>query len=96
MVNDFAYDFLLQVCQEVEDKQVKAKEKKIDYQDCEKCNVERMTYTHLGFYVCPSCGVCSDDMCAIGYNESTVMYKNRKCIYKRDKYFQSKIGKFSC
>ena len=52
-------------------------------------------YPHLGFYVCPSCGVCSDDICVIGYNESTVMNKKRKCIYK-GKYFRSKIGKFSC
>ena len=59
------YDFLLQVCQEVEGKQVKAEEKKIDYQHCEKCNVERMMYPHLGFYVCPSCGVYGDDMCII-------------------------------
>ena len=28
MVDDFTYDFLLQVCQEVEGKQVKAKEKR--------------------------------------------------------------------
>ena len=32
MVDDFIYEFPLQVCQEVEGKQVKAKEKKIDYQ----------------------------------------------------------------
>ena len=68
----------------------------IDYQHCEKCNVERMMYPHLGFYVCPSCGVCSDDICVIEYNESTVMHKMRKCIYKRDEYSQSKIGKFLC
>ena len=24
-------------------------EKKIHYQHCEECNVERMTYPHLGF-----------------------------------------------
>ena len=30
----------------------------------------------------------------IGYDEPTVMHKKRKCIYKRDEYFQSKIGKF--
>ena len=53
-------------------------------------------YPHLGFYVCPSCGVCGDDICAIGYNESTVMHKKRKFIYKGDDYFQSKIGKFLC
>ena len=57
MVDDFTYDFPLQICQEVEGKQVKAKEKKIDYQRCEKCNVERMMYPHLGFYVCLSCVV---------------------------------------
>ena len=37
-----------------------------------------------------------DDMFVIGYDESTVMHKKRKCIHKRDKYFQSKIGKFLC
>ena len=75
----------------MESKQVKVKEKKIDHRHCEKCNVERMMYPHLGFYVCPSCGVCGDNMCVIGYNESTVMHKKRKCIYKRDEYFRSKI-----
>ena len=74
MSDDFTYDFLLQVCQEVEGKQVKAKEKKICYQHCEKCNVERMMYSHLGFYICPSCGVCRDDICVTGYNESTFMH----------------------
>ena len=62
----------------------------------EKCNVERMMYPHLGFYICPSCGVCSDDICVLGYNESTVMHKKRKYIYKRDEYFQPKIGNFLC
>ena len=47
-------------------------------------------YLHLGFYVCPSCGVCGDDIFVIGYDESKVLHK------KRDEYFQSKIGKFSC
>ena len=32
MVGNLTHDFLLQVCQEAEGKQVKAKEKKIDYQ----------------------------------------------------------------
>ena len=36
-----------------------------------------------------------DDICFIGYNESTVMHKKRKCTYKKDELFQSKIGKFS-
>ena len=63
MVDDFPYDFLLQVCQEVEGEQVKAKERKINYQHREKCDVDRMMYPHMGFYVCPSCGVCSDGMC---------------------------------
>ena len=87
MVDDFTYDFLLQVCQEVESKQVKAKDEKIDYRHCEKCNVERMMYPYLGFYMCPSCGVCNDDIFVIGYNESTFIHKKRKCIYKRDEYF---------
>ena len=72
----------------------KVKEKKIDYQHCEECSVERMMYPHLGFYVCPSCGVCGDDIFIIGYNESTVMHNKRKCICKRDEYFQLKVGKF--
>ena len=63
MLDNFTYDFPLQVCQGVEGKQVKAKEKKIYYQHCEKCNVERMMYPHLGLYTCPSCGVCGGDMC---------------------------------
>ena len=91
MIDDFTYDFLLHVCQEIENKQVETKEKKIDFN-----TVRDVMCPHLGFYVCPSCGVCSDDICIIGYNESTVMGKKRKCIYKRDKYFQSKIGKFLC
>ena len=40
--------------------------------------------------------MCGEDMFVIGYDESTVMHKKRKCIYKRDEYFQSKIGKFLC
>ena len=96
MLEDFTHDSLLQVCQEVEGKQVKAKEKKIDHQHCEECNVERIVYPHLGFYVCPSYDVCGDDICVIGYDESMVMHKKRKCIHKRDEYFQSKIGKLLC
>ena len=84
------------MCQGIQDKQIKAKERKTDYQHCEKCNVERIMYPHLGLHVCPSCGVCGNDICVIGYNESTVLHKKRKCIYKRNKYFQSKIGKFLC
>ena len=37
-----------------------------------------------------------DDIFVIRYDESTVMHKKRKCIHKRDKYFQWKIGKFLC
>ena len=58
--------------------------------------MEIITYPHLGFYICPTCGVCGDDIFVIGYDESTVMQKKRKCIYERDEYFQSKIGKFLC
>ena len=66
MVDDFTYDFLLQVCQEVvEGKQVKAEEKKIDDQHCEECSVERIMYLDLGLYVCLSCGLCGDDICVI-------------------------------
>ena len=61
MLEDFTYDSLLQVCEGVQGKD-KVKEKKIDYQQCEKCNVERIMYLHLRFYVCPSCGVCGDDI----------------------------------
>ena len=50
----------------------------------------------MGFYVCPSCGVCGDNIFVIGYDESTVMHKQRKYVYKRDEYFRSKIGKFLC
>ena len=32
----------------------------------------------------------------IGYDESKVMHKKGKSVYKRDEYFQSKIGKFLC
>ena len=38
--------------------------------------------------VCPSCGVCGDEIFIIGYDESTVMHKKRKGICKRDEYFQ--------
>ena len=96
MLKDFRYGSLLQVCEGVQGK-AKVKGKEIDYQPAVK-NVERTMYPHLGFYVCPSCGVCvcGDDIFVIGYNESTVMHKKRKCIYKRDEYFQLKFGKFLC
>ena len=84
MLEDFTYDYL---CEGVQDKAVK--KKKIDYRYCEECNVERVMYPHLGFYVCSSCG-------AVGYGESTFIHKKRNCIYKRDEYFRSKIGKFLC
>ena len=47
----------------------------------------------LGFYVCPSCGVCGDNIFSLGYGESEFIHKKRKCI---DEYFLSKIGKFLC
>ena len=50
----------------------------------------------LGFYVCPSCGVCGNNIFVVGYDESTLIHKKGKCIYKRDEHFQSKIGKFLC
>ena len=40
-----------------EGKQIKAEERKIDYQHCEECDVERIMYPHWGFYVCLSRGV---------------------------------------
>ena len=55
-----------------------------------------MMYPQLEFYVCPSCGVCGDDIFIIGYKESTFIHKKMKCIHMRDEYFQSKIGKFLC
>ena len=75
---------------------LRLRRKKIDYRFCEECNVERMMYPHLGFYVRLSCSVCGDDIFVIGYNESTFIHKRRKCIYKRDEYFQSKIRKLLC
>ena len=42
------------------------------------------------------CGVCGDDIFVIGYDESTFIHKKRKCIYKRNEYFQSKVRKFLC
>ena len=65
MLEDFTYDSLIQVCEGVQGK-AEVKEKTIDYQHCEECNVGRMMYPHLGFYVCPSCGVCGDDIFVIG------------------------------
>ena len=52
MLEDFTYDFLLQVCEGVQGKVKVYKEKKIDSRYCEECNVEMMTYP-LGFYVMP-------------------------------------------
>ena len=40
-------------------------------------------YPHLGFYVCPSCGVCSDDMIT-GYNESTVVHAKRGNVFVKE------------
>ena len=53
-------------------------------------------HVSFGIYVCPSCGVCGDNIFVVGYDESTLIHKKRKCIYKRDEYFRSKIGKFLC
>ena len=83
MLEDFTYDFLLQVCEGVQGK-AKVKEKR-SIINTEECNVERIMYPNLG-----------DDIILIGYDESMVMHKERKCIYKRYEYFQSKIGKFLC
>ena len=87
MLEDFTYDSLLQICEAVQGKERVYKKKKIDYQDCEECNVERIMYPNLGFYVCPNCGVCGDDIFVVGYGESALIRKKRKCIYKRDEYF---------
>ena len=40
--------------------------------------------------------MCGDNVFIAGYDESEFIHKKRKCIYKRDEYFQSKIGKFLC
>ena len=96
MLEDFTYDSLLQICEEVQGKVKVYEKKKIDYQHCEECNVKRIMYSNLGFYVCPSCGVCGDDIFVVGYGESALIHKKRKCVYKRDEYFRSKIGKFLC
>ena len=92
---DFIYDSLLQICEGVQGK-AEIKEKKMDYQHCKECDVERMMYPDLRFYVYPSCGVFGNDVFVIRYDESSVMHKKRKCIYKRDEYFQLEIGKFFC
>ena len=68
MLDHFTYDFLLQVCEGVQGKVKVYKNKKIDPRYCEQCNVEKMMY-NLGFYVCPSCGVCSDNISVVGYDE---------------------------
>ena len=52
MLEDFTYDFLLQICEGVQDKVKVYKKEKIDSRYCEKCNVEIMYPS--GFYVCPS------------------------------------------
>ena len=83
MLEDFTYDSLLQICQVVQGKVKVYKKKKIHYQHCEECNVERIMHSNSGFYVCPSCGVCGDDIFVVGYVESALMHKKRKCICKR-------------
>ena len=55
-----------------------------------------MMYPHLGFYVRPSCGVCGNHIFVVGYGESKIIHKKKKCIYRRDEYFRSKVGKFLC
>ena len=52
MLDDFTYDFLLQVCEGVQDKQVKAKERKIIIKT-EKCNVERNYVSLFGILHMP-------------------------------------------
>ena len=44
MLEDFTYDFLLQVCEGVQDKVKVYKKKKIDSRYCEECYVERIMY----------------------------------------------------
>ena len=57
--------------------------------------MERIIYP-LGSFLCPSCGVCGDNIFVVGCDESTLIHKKRKCIYRRDENFRSKIGKFLC
>ena len=53
MVDHFTYDFLLQVCQEVEGKQVKAEEKMINCQHFEKCNCGKNDVSSFGILCMP-------------------------------------------
>ena len=48
---------------------------------------------HLGFYVRPSCqcGVCGDDICVIGYDESTVIHKRGNVLIKEMNIFSRKL-----
>ena len=40
--------------------------------------------------------VCGDNIFVVGYGESALIHKKRKCIYKRDEYFRLEVGKFLC
>ena len=48
---------------------------------------------HLGFYVRPSCqcGICGDDICVIGYDESTVIHKRGNVFIKEMNIFSRKL-----
>ena len=79
MLEDFTYDFLLQV-----QGKTKVNLKKIDYHQCEECN---------GFYLCPSCGVCGNDIFVIGYDESTVMHKKGNVFIREMNIFSRKLDR---
>ena len=86
MLEAFTYDYIcIQVCEGVQGK-VKVY-KKIDYRCCEECNVERITYPHSGFYVCPNCGVCSDGIFVVGYGESTLIHKKGNAFIREMNIF---------
>ena len=79
MVDNFTYDLLLQVCQEVEGKQVKAKEKNISIINTVKNVMRKNDVSSFGI-------LCMLELwcirrryvCVIGYNESTVMHKKEE------------------
>ena len=75
-------DSLLLLGEVVQGKVKFYRKKKIDSRYCEKCSVERIMYP-LGF-VCPSCGVYGDNIFVVGYYESTLIHKKRKCICKKE------------
>ena len=93
MLEDFTHDYILQLCEGVQGR-VKVKKKRIDSRYCEECNVERIMYSHLGFYICPSCGVGGDNIFVVGYGESTLMHKKGYLFIREMNIFNRKLGSF--